>query len=59
MSERPTEPGYYWWKADANGKWAVMKVVNLATGLFIYYPGGYAGLDKGEWGPRIEEPDEK
>ena len=60
---RPTEPGYYFWKAYGAAKWEVVRVHRARAGHHVIHwlqREGFTFLEQedGIWGQRIPTPDE-
>lgn len=56
-TERPTEPGWYWWRGhpDYNGK-----IGYLTDSKVIIFPVGSGHIDEmgGEWAGPIQKPED-
>ncbi|MDO8490513.1 MAG: hypothetical protein Q7T04_00680 [Dehalococcoidia bacterium] len=62
MADRPTKPGYYWWRPSEGSDWQPVQVYEMAYWGFAMYllqdaDAHLIGMAEGTWGPEIVIPE--
>ncbi len=55
-TDRPTERGDYWYRADSNEPETIVHVYEMANGLGVYKKGIFQAVPEGQWAGPIPQP---